>query len=92
MKSSWYHTSNYEKQGWISIERRLPEFNQKVRVASVRFLDWNLECLDWEGEGKCRVSNHWVIDGKTVTKELAFSSKVTHWRPLAEDEKKIEDI
>ena len=82
------HSSRYEKQGWISITKQLPELRKKVRVCSIHLYDWNLESMMWEGEGKLRNINmepsSWIVidHERKLDKNLVFRNQITHWREI----------
>ncbi len=69
MKTTWYHKNSYEDDlGWINIENKLPEANKKVKICNIRFMDWNLEFIEWESEGWYKHDALWSIKAEKLTK------------------------
>jgi len=72
------HVSKYEKDGWIPVSKEKPNPGEKVRLVSVRFVDWNIEWLEWETTGWITKSGLWSL--KKNTESVNFCSKPTHWK------------
>ena len=74
------HNSPYEKQGWIPINKELPVAQEKVELSCIRFLDWNLESMEWQTKGWLTKSGIWSM--KKNSEKINNCSKPTHWKKI----------
>lgn len=75
------HWSEAEENGWISIDKEIPEPYLKVKTCSINIIDWNMENILWQSVGHITKNGNWSISvSDTATKDKVFKYKITHWK------------
>ncbi len=80
MKTTWYHKSSYDD--WNYVDEKLPEINKRVKVAHLRFMDWDLEYLEWESTGRYNGKNWSISASESATKDKIFNHSINIWKEL----------
>lgn len=79
LRNNIWHQSLYEDSGYIPIYLEMPPALARVKLIRVRFIDWNIETLEWSTEGWYRdTSKIWSLkDTEGLTRN---NSTPTHWK------------
>lgn len=74
------HFSHIEEvRGYMSVEKALPMPKIRVWCACVSIVDWNIERVEWEGEGRVNPNGRWVRYANPGEKRN-LSLSITHWK------------
>lgn len=68
-----------EGRKFTNVNKALPEVNVRVICACVSIVDWNIERVEWEGEGRINANGNWVRYANPGEKSN-LGLQVTHWK------------